>query len=544
LPNKKENLTLLENIKLRKKDLDEKMNKYNQYCFLFDDINSISDELKDCTSNHYLVELSKKVLSLDINDKWDISELNKYKDILKDTQYRKKNIEKVLSEIKIKKEELRNHKYDPKCKFCCDNPFVKSAKKLIDTEKNQSDTLKLLTKEESKLIKSVEDMSSYLQWKESLKTEKKYYLQDSESLNKINSILFDYDKYIKQNVVIEDKNKFINELEQDINELEQKFKSKEKIEKQLLTISIDLEKYIENITELKILQNEYHKINKEIEEHKINIDKIKIEIKKLTELSSKLDNLENKNIENSNKLKDIKDKIELKEKNNKIREKNKLIDEQLEKLNDLIKNFTYDDKQLERKEVETQINIENLKNKVKELNNVKKEYKIFKSEADILSLIVSMSHHNGIPAFLLRKITKEMEDTVNDVLSQYSKMKILIKNDGKETSIRVNNNKNMSESKMLSAKMLCGSEKFLVELAFRVAFQILSGVSKPNFMVCDEGWSCLDEEARLNLKYLLGALLDKNDYILTVSHINDVKSWMAKSISICIDNGVHSITQL
>jgi DNA repair exonuclease SbcCD ATPase subunit len=119
-------------------------------------------------------------------------------------------------------------------------------------------------------------------------------------------------------------------------------------------------------------------------------------------------------------------------------------------------------------------------------------------------------------------------------------MRVKIKNDGKETSIRV---KSPQKTDGLNAKMLCGSEKFLVELAFRVSFQLLSNVSKPNFMVCDEGWSCLDEGARLRLRNLLSALLEHNDYILTVSHIQDVKAWMAESISIEITDGVHRITQ-
>ncbi len=84
----------------------------------------------------------------------------------------------------------------------------------------------------------------------------------------------------------------------------------------------------------------------------------------------------------------------------------------------------------------------------------------------------------------------------------------------------------------------------MIELAFRVAFQGMSNVSKPNFMICDEGWSCLDEGARAKLKDILSALLEHNDYLLTVSHIQDVKAWMTQAISIEIDDqGKHWIRQ-
>ena len=91
--------------------------------------------------------------------------------------------------------------------------------------------------------------------------------------------------------------------------------------------------------------------------------------------------------------------------------------------------------------------------------------------------------------------------------------------------------------------MLCGSEKFLIELSFRVAFQTLSNVSKPNFFICDEGWSCLDEKTRSHLDSILKTILEYNDYILTVSHIDDVRKWMNNSITITFDNLERNIKQ-
>jgi DNA repair exonuclease SbcCD ATPase subunit len=112
-------------------------------------------------------------------------------------------------------------------------------------------------------------------------------------------------------------------------------------------------------------------------------------------------------------------------------------------------------------------------------------------------------------------------------------MKVKIKNEGKETSIQIWNDKYKNG---LNTKMLCGSEQFLVELSFRVAFQTLSNVSKPNFFICDEGWSCLDEKTRSQLNRILTTLLEYNEYILTVSHIDDVRKWMNNYIKITIDN--------
>ena len=91
--------------------------------------------------------------------------------------------------------------------------------------------------------------------------------------------------------------------------------------------------------------------------------------------------------------------------------------------------------------------------------------------------------------------------------------------------------------------MLCGSEIFLVELAFRIAFQSLSNISKPNFFICDEGWSCLDEKKISKLNVILKTINEYNDYMLTVSHIKSVKKWINNNIHITIDNnGYRNIT--
>jgi DNA repair exonuclease SbcCD ATPase subunit len=188
-----------------------------------------------------------------------------------------------------------------------------------------------------------------------------------------------------------------------------------------------------------------------------------------------------------------------------------------------------------------QITKEEMEDNMKKAELFKIEMDEYKKEVDLLSFFNEMSHYTGIPTFLLRKITKQLEETVNNILSKYSLMTVFIINE-KETSISIQTNTQMNK---LNVKMLCGSEKFLIELAFRVAFQVLSNVSTPNFMICDEGWSCLDEEARSKLNFLFESVLEYNDYILTVSHIKDVKQWMTKSIYIHInEHGKHKVKQM
>jgi DNA repair exonuclease SbcCD ATPase subunit len=248
--------------------------------------------------------------------------------------------------------------------------------------------------------------------------------------------------------------------------------------------------------------------------------------------------------------------IQVKESNIEIKKGNDMVKKTITLLSDLIENNNVKIINIVKSETYLKFNLTKYNSTIEDFNENKERLKELNDETQILGYFISMSHHNGIPSFLIKKITNLLQDNVNLILSEYSDMKVKIKNESKETSIRIWNDKSKSDANIsdalvgqaykngLNAKMLCGSEKFLVELAFRVAFQTLSNVSKPNFFICDEGWSCLDEKTRSNLDCVLKTLLGYNEYVLTVSHIDDVRKWMNNHIKIVVDdNNCRHISQ-
>jgi len=473
----------------------------------------------------------------DVTGEWDAKQLKKDETKLQVYTNTLRLLDENLKAIEIAKKRLKTHKYNPECKFCCDNKFVLDAKEKMKGEKdtkldhkktkNEVEKLKLSISNQKKLCLrevSLEEKERYEKNIEELKTAIKEFNSKLELQNKIKNV----ESQIKS------KNSKIKKL-----------KKKLKVVKSINIVK-DLIRLLDNLTE------KFDSIYTQIEEDNVYNETIGGKRKILTE---KLHNISEyiKNITNLNQIeKDIKklqEEIQIKENNIEIKKGNDMVKKTITLLSDLIENNNVKIINIIKGEAKLNFDLTKHKNTLDEFNKNKEKLKELNEETSTLNHFISMSHHNGIPSYLLKKITNLLQDTVNLILSEYSGMKVKIKNEGKETSIQIWNEKQENQlgtsyKNGLNAKMLCGSEKFLVELAFRVSFQTLSNVSKPNFFICDEGWSCLDEKTRSNLDIILKTLLGYNEYILTVSHIDDVRKWMNNHIKIIVDdNNCRHVTQ-
>ena len=419
-----------------------------------------------------------------------------------------------LKIINKAKDRLINHKYDTKCNFCCNNQLVLDARNdmcgedeilnkytninnLIENLFLKNNLIKLLYSkgENEKNINNIKLAVNELKEYQILKNTIKEF--DENILIKNNEI-----KKIKKEIKLIKSFNIIQNNVEDLKKLKEKF---------IL--------FHNNLTQ-NILYNDTLDETKNI---------INLKLKQLSEYII----LENTLIQTEKDIERINKEIQVKEQNLEIKTENDKIKKTLTLLLDLIDNNNVKIINFIKKETELNFNIVKYENIIIEFNKNKLKLTELESEITILEHFIAMSHHNGIPSYLFKQISSLLQDNVNLILSEYSDMKVKIKNEGKETSIQIWNDKYKNG---LNTKMLCGSEQFLVELSFRVAFQTLSNVSKPNFFICDEGWSCLDEKTRSQLNRILTTLLEYNEYILTVSHIDDVRKWMNSYIKITIDN--------
>ena len=495
-------------------------------------MNNILDNLNTYLKNEQdTVTLLKKDLekyeSIPVDLTMEKCEENKEK--AKEYELTLETIKQKLKTICFAKQQLQKHKYNPECEYCCNNEFVLDAKQKIKDEKQLLKTQQNLTDELTKLLELISQQKM-------LKTKLK-----------IKDKITDHDKNIKDiQLAITEFNK-LQMIKENTHKIEQEIECKHsqiKKMKKILKTTKSLKIVQEHLLILKSLQKQYDQIHCQILEDTKYNDRIEEKKKLLNKKLQKVNTyIETKNdIQNLlNSIKEIEDNIKIKESNIEITKKNNIVKKTLTLLTDLIENNNVKIINIIKQETKINYDLKKYKNDLVEYQENKDKYDDLQRKFTILNYFIAMTHHNGIPSYLLKKVTKLLQDNVNTILSEYSTMKVKIKNEGKETSIRIWNDKYKNG---LNAKMLCGSEKFLVELAFRVAFQTLSNVSKPNFFICDEGWSCLDEKTRSNLDCILKTLLGYNDYILTVSHINDVRKWMNNHIKIVVEEtGCRHISQ-
>jgi DNA repair exonuclease SbcCD ATPase subunit len=87
-----------------------------------------------------------------------------------------------------------------------------------------------------------------------------------------------------------------------------------------------------------------------------------------------------------------------------------------------------------------------------------------------------------------------------------------------------------------------GFERFISSLAIRIALLDMSNLPKINCMAIDEGWSCFDNTNLNNVGQILDYLKTKFDFILTISHLTEIKQHCDTIISLRKDdNGFSKI---
>ena len=475
---------------LKNKNISEKLN-----------VNDISKQIK-------LLNIIEEPVDINIEQiKINELKLQEYNNTLRIINDKLKIVNKA-------KDRLTNYKYDTKCEFCCNNQFVLDAKNDMAGEDEALNKYKNI----NNLIETLSSKNNLIK----LLYEKNEHEKNMYNITIAVSELKEYQKL--QNTIKE----FDENIQNKNNEIK-KIKKEIKLLKSFNIIQ-------NNVDTLKKLKEEFILLHNDITQNILynnTLDETKnvinLKLKQLSEYIS----LENTLIQTEKDIERINKEIQVKEQNLEIKTENDKIKKTLTLLSDLIDNNNIKIINFIKKETELNFNIVKYENIMIEFNNNKSKLTDLENETTILEHFIAMSHHNGIPSYLLKQISSLLQDNVNLILSEYSDMKVKIKNEGKETSIQIWNDKYKNG---LNTKMLCGSEKFLVELSFRVAFQTLSNVSKPNFFICDEGWSCLDEKTRSQLNRILTTLLEYNEYILTVSHIDDVRKWMNNYIKITIDN--------
>jgi len=485
--------------------------------------------------NDILLTENKKILLIKYIEKEDENNI--------ETEYKKndeKKLEKRRINIEMKqkkklKEELEEFEYNSECEYCIRNPKVKELLKIkieldelrdkyekiilnneiekrkVDYDKNKEE-LNLCYKKENENLNNIkimiENKNSYENKvkEESIKERIKKY-----DLDKI------YNRKIRKENEINEYNSLNKKKYELINKLKELDDEKEKIEKNKI---IEKEKKIRDEEIMKI-RNEIYINKKVIEEsnEKYLKNKELINMKQIDNVI--LDNLEKElkeiEIEKQFQLKNIKIEIEINELEQKLKELNIKIN----KIN--IEQYKIIEK---IKKVENEINNYKVNlEKIIEVEKVKNRYEYYK---DILD-------KDGISIYIIKKYLLIITDGINDIIKDIINKRINIYEDNDKIMIDIYNENNEI------VNFVGGMESFIIDLSIKLVLSRILEISRSNFIIIDEGISSFDKEHLGNIEDLFVFLKNYYDIIFIMSHIEGIKDYVDKQIVINNKNGLSKI---
>lgn len=224
-------------------------------------------------------DIADKIVSISLesdnlaNDNWtDMQgrELNGYITELQEINFRIKNINTELDTIKQLKVKLQNHKYDPNCKYCIANPFVKDATLKIEHEFT-------LQTELSNLLPRKADVSNQIGILKATQIKYEYYIQQKTELQDAQRLQTSYTETISKNEY--KLNALKTTLQSFLTEKQQYLTNKETIENN--------KKLQENInklqTEISIIERELSNLETQSKTAHITLERLKLEYDALNE---------------------------------------------------------------------------------------------------------------------------------------------------------------------------------------------------------------------------------------------------------------------
>ena len=335
---------------------------------------------------------------------------------------------------------------------------------------------------------------------DNLKQEKKLLQEKMQYLeNSINEI-DEYQKHIVSN----------EKLQEEITQLEKIIDKQKSKEKNLQKEKKDVE---EKIAELEEIINNH---KKEIEQN----EKLRLHLKLLNEYYLQYLNWWQKN-ESLNRWKKIK----------------KDFDEHIINL----------DKRTEKKEYELSIH----KKDLEEYLAYRKKFDNKSEKINLYQTYVKLMNYDGLPYQLLKTYLPLIESDVNQILHSMVNFSIKFVFYEEDNTKKENENQRKTNlgcvdinicyraMKPRRVQLACGLERFIIGLAIRMTLCQISLTAKPNFIIIDEGWSCMDSENRNNVSAIMNYIKTQYEHIIIISHLEELKNEADYVINIAI-NGKYS----
>ena len=368
--------------------------------------------------------------------KYDETEITAQYEALEEKESERDEVNQQIELLKVqikskleKLEHLKKHEYDPKCKYCMNNIFVKDAIQTQNALANDKTVAEILVNKFVSLVSDVDGLAQYRDLYDA-------WSEVTESLDKIQRT------QLKINADASDKETQLQVAQTDLKSVEGKIarhnEMKDAVEKNKVT--------------------------------EAEIEKLRV---KLDELITKIDSLDTKL--------------------QKIHSKKSVAEATIKKINEEMK-------------------------RAKELEE---EYSAYEYYLDAVK-------RDGVPYDLITHIIPEIEQEVNNILTQVADFSIVWNLDGKNINTYIA----YDENNFWPLELTSGMERFISSIAIRVALLNVSSLPRPNFLAIDEGFGVLDAENVNSIHLLLDYLRTKFDFILVISHLDVMKDMVDTAIEV------------
>ena len=152
------------------------------------------------------------------------------------------------------------------------------------------------------------------------------------------------------------------------------------------------------------------------------------------------------------------------------------------------------------------------------------------NELEIYRQYSKLTDYDGLPYELLKIYLPIIETKINQILHQMVSFSINIQffsdDDKKQLKSNISSiivNICHENSKPYNAEGASGFEKFIIGLAIRITLCHFSHSVKPNFIIIDEGWNCMDTENLQNLEPIMNYIRTQFDHVIIISHVEEMK---------------------
>lgn len=180
----------------------------------------------------------------------------------------------------------------------------------------------------------------------------------------------------------------------------------------------------------------------------------------------------------------------------------------------------------------------------KQCTQLKNKYNKILDKQKLYTNYCKTMHFNGFPYEILKIALPEIESRINEFLRNIVEFSVKIIDDtqiiNKKTQSTIGEidiNICYPKQKPRNVELSSGFEKFIISLAVRIVLCNISKTNKPDLLIIDEGWSCLDANNLSNIKNTMDYIKQQFEHVIIISHLEQLQNQAQYIINIEKKNG-------